>query len=246
MRTGPAPPGRRATTGARRGDELRAPAGLGEQDARSGDEVVRDAAAAVRDPRHRVREVAVEAGEEAEAVLRGQVRPPAGPRPRHRHRARLAAERVARLVHRDVESPLGQLVRGAQPADPSAQHRNRRHVPTLRTPRRVRPPHASPASSASRARPTSVFPFFADAGNLEAITPAVAALPRRHAAPDRDARGHADRVPAASCTALPDQLADADRRVGAGRALRRRADSTVRTRSGTTRTSSRPTATATR
>ena len=57
----------------RGGDELVAPAGLREQDPRGGHEVVGDGAAAVRDAGHRVREVTVEAGEEAEAVLGGQI-----------------------------------------------------------------------------------------------------------------------------------------------------------------------------
>jgi hypothetical protein len=97
---------------------------LREQDARRRYEVVGGRPAAVRDPRHRVGQVAVEAREEAEAVLGRQVGPPAGARSGHRHRARLAAEGVARLVHGDVESALGELVRGAQPAHPAAQDRN--------------------------------------------------------------------------------------------------------------------------
>ena len=51
---------------------------------------------------------------------------------------------------------------------------------------------------------------------------AVAGLRGRHAAADRDARRRADRVPAAAAPAA-DRVADADRGVGARRALRRHA-----------------------
>ena len=62
--------------------------------------------------------------------------------------------------------------------------------------------------------PDAVFPFFADAGNLEAITPGWLGVPDRHPAPDRDARRRADRVPAAAARRAG-LLADADRGVGA-------------------------------
>ena len=62
--------------------------------------------------------------------------------------------------------------------------------------------------------PEAVFPFFADAGNLEAITPGWLGVPDRHPAPDRHARRRADRVPAAPARRAG-LLADADRGVGA-------------------------------
>ena len=94
------------------------------------DEVVVDAVLVclVRRSPHRVRDVVVEAGEEAEAVLAGERPAPAGRGAGDRDAARLAAERLA-LVDRDLEAALGELVRGCQPGHPPAEDR---HGPAVR------------------------------------------------------------------------------------------------------------------
>jgi hypothetical protein len=115
-------------------DHVPAPARLGEQDPARRDEVVQDAlrVARVGDAPHRVGHVAVEAGEEAKAVLGRQFGTTAGARAGHRQAARLAARPVARLVDRDLEAPLGQLVRGRKAGDPAAKHcDDGRHPPTV-------------------------------------------------------------------------------------------------------------------
>ena len=69
--------------------------------------------------------MAVEAGEEAEAVLGRQVAAPAGPRARDGQAARLAPEAVARLVDRHLEPALGQLVRGGETRHAATEDRDR-------------------------------------------------------------------------------------------------------------------------
>ena len=90
------------------------------------DEVVPDAVgvAGERDAPHRVRDVVVEAGEEAEAVLAGQVATAAGGGAGHRDAARLAAERVA-LVDGDVEAALDELVGGGEAGHAAAEDGDR-------------------------------------------------------------------------------------------------------------------------
>ena len=104
-------------------------------------------------------------------MLARQVGAPAGAGAGVRDAARLAARRVALLVDRDGEAALGQLVRGAQPATPppsTATVVMRRRYSVSRA--HVRIPR-TPSRAAAAGRPESIFPFFADAGNLEAITP---------------------------------------------------------------------------
>ena len=88
------------------GDDLVAPAGLREQDPRGAGEVVEHGARAVGDAPHGVRQVLVEAREEAEAVLGREVLAVAGARIRDGQAAGLAAGDVARLEHHDVEAAL--------------------------------------------------------------------------------------------------------------------------------------------
>ena len=106
------------------GDQLVAPAGLREQDPRGAGEVVEHGAGAVGDAPHRVRQVLVEAREEAEAVLGREVLAAAGAGAGHRQAAGLAARDVARLEHHDVEAALGQLVRGGEAGDAAAEDRH--------------------------------------------------------------------------------------------------------------------------
>jgi hypothetical protein len=68
--------------------------------------------------------VAVEAGEEAKAVLGGQVGAPVAARAGHGHAARLAA-RLARLVDGHLEAALGELVGSAQATHATAEDRDR-------------------------------------------------------------------------------------------------------------------------
>src|SRR5439155_1487918 len=84
---------------------LRVPAVAREAHARRHREVVPDAVGVPgeRDPPHRVGDVVIEAREEAEAMLAGQVPPPVARRPGDGDRACLAAERLA-LVDGDVEA----------------------------------------------------------------------------------------------------------------------------------------------
>ena len=103
-------------------DQLVAAAGLGEQDPLGADQAIARGAGAGRDPRHRVRQVAVEAREEAEPVLGGK------PRLRRRVAARLPAGDGALLVDRDREPALGQLVGGAQTGDAAPENRHARHA----------------------------------------------------------------------------------------------------------------------
>ena len=128
-----------------RGDDLVGATGLGEQNPGRADEVVAHGPALERDSPHRVGQVAVEAGEEAKAVLARQVRPAAGARAGHRHAARLAAGSVALLMDGDVEAPLGQLVSSAEARNAAAEDRDRGHAAKLDDgagagqPRRVAP-----------------------------------------------------------------------------------------------------------
>ena len=90
---------------------------------------------------------------------------------RRRVAARLAARQRPLLVDGDLEAALGQLVRGAQAADAAAENRHGgRHGATLRTPS-VFGHHTLTREQRLQGTPDDVFPFFADAGNLEAITP---------------------------------------------------------------------------
>ena len=100
-------------------EQLVAAVGLGQQHALGAHEMAVDA-----DPAHRVGHVAVEAREEAEAVLGGQVAAPVGPRARDGQAARLATEAVARLVDGDREAALGQLVRGGETRHAASEDRD--------------------------------------------------------------------------------------------------------------------------
>jgi hypothetical protein len=77
-----------------------------------------------RDPPHRLREVLVEAEEDPEAVLAGQVRPAASAGIGDRDASRLAAEtgKPVALKNRDGEAAFDQLVRGGETRNPSAEH----------------------------------------------------------------------------------------------------------------------------
>ncbi len=108
--------------------QLVAPVRLGEQDPRRAHEVLEDRRGALGDPPHRVRDVAIEAREEAEAVLGRQVRAAVGAGAGHRQAAGLAAGDVARLEHDDVEPALGQLVRCRQARDAAAEDRHPSHL----------------------------------------------------------------------------------------------------------------------
>jgi len=110
----------------RKRDQLAAPALAGDHHHLRADEVVDHALPAPsRDARHGVGQVAVEAREEAEPVLGGDVGPPIRPRAGEWEAARLAAEPRAALVHAGRESAVDELVRGAQAADAAAEHRDR-------------------------------------------------------------------------------------------------------------------------
>ena len=84
-----------------------------------------------RDPAHRVRQVPVEAREEAEAVLGREVGTAADTRTGHGQAARLAAGDRPALEDHHVEAALGQFVGGGQPGHATAQHRHPRHGRTL-------------------------------------------------------------------------------------------------------------------
>src|SRR5262249_13254051 len=91
--------------------------------ARGGGEVVVNAArvAPERDALHRVGQVAVERREEAEAVLARQVAPPVAPGARDEDAARLATRPGRRLVDRDLEPALGELVGVGEAANAAPQ-----------------------------------------------------------------------------------------------------------------------------
>jgi hypothetical protein len=74
---------------------------------------------------HRVGDVLVEPGEEAEAVLRGKIEAPLRAAACDRQAPCLAAERRVALEHGDPEAPFGKLLRGAESADSAAQDRHR-------------------------------------------------------------------------------------------------------------------------
>ena len=75
-----------------------------------------------RDPAHRVRDVAIEAREEAKAVLAGQITAPVRPRPRHRHAPRFPSGGRAGFEDHDLEIALRELVRRAHPGDPASEN----------------------------------------------------------------------------------------------------------------------------
>ena len=78
------------------------------------------AASGERDASHRVGDVVVEAGEEPEPVLTGQVRPPSDAGAGNGDAAGLAAERLA-FDDRDLEPALDQLVGRRQPSHPATE-----------------------------------------------------------------------------------------------------------------------------
>ena len=139
-----------------------AAAGLREQRTRGVDEVARHAIRTpdIRDPPHRVRQVAVKARKEPKAMLGRQIRSPARTRARNTERARLAAEQLTRLIHAHVKPALDKLVRGAQATDPTAQHGHRgSHRQTLhrcRRPRRTGTSCRADLTPPTRARTTRV------------------------------------------------------------------------------------------
>ena len=107
-----------------RREDHRAPPRHGDLDLGRGDEVAEHAALlpAKGDARHRVREVPVEAGEEAKPVLPGQLAPATRARSRDTDAPRLAAGVGARLDHLDSEAALGELLRSAEAGDAAAEH----------------------------------------------------------------------------------------------------------------------------
>ena len=109
------------------GDELVGAVLAREHHPVGGHQLVEDVMAGPRagDALHRVGQVAVEAREEAEAVLGRQVVAPVGARSAHAVAARLAAEARAALVDGDREAALGQLVRGRQTGDAAPEDRDR-------------------------------------------------------------------------------------------------------------------------
>src|SRR5436305_13333347 len=78
-------------------------------------------AAGERYPAHRVRQVLVQPGDEARAVLAGQRPAASAGRARHTEAACLSAEGPT-LVDGDVEAPLRELVRHGEPRDSAAEH----------------------------------------------------------------------------------------------------------------------------
>ena len=133
------------------GEQLVAALALREQHALGAHEVAVDA-----DPPHRVRDVAVEAGEEAEAVLGRQVAAPVGPRARDGQAARLAA-RGGRASRRRSPRSRARPAR-ARRSDPPRRHPGPRPSPSSpRQPnpytQRVRAITSCAASSGCPARP---------------------------------------------------------------------------------------------
>ena len=107
----------------RAGDQIdRMAAEAGQLAARRVDQVVGDGARRpVRNPAHRVGDVTVEAREEAEPVLAGQILAAVLAGARQREAAGLAAGDGEQLVDLDVEAALDQLVGGAEAGDAAAE-----------------------------------------------------------------------------------------------------------------------------
>ena len=98
------------------------PPGAVQLTARRVDQVVDDRSGGpVWDPAHGVGDVAVEAGEEAEAVFAGQVAAAVLARPGHREAPGLAAWDGKQLVDLDVEAALDQFMGGAEAGDAAAE-----------------------------------------------------------------------------------------------------------------------------
>src|SRR5688572_2555180 len=103
------------------GDVDRPAAEAGERDAGGVDQIVGHSAVAARNPAHRVGDVAVEAGEEAEAVFARKVRPAVRTGAGNAEAPGLAAGNRQQLVDLDVELTLDQFMRSAEPGDPAAE-----------------------------------------------------------------------------------------------------------------------------
>jgi hypothetical protein len=103
--------------------QVRAARAAGEQRLGAAAEVAPDAVgvAGEGDAAHGVRQVPVEAGEEAEAVLAGKGFAAAGGRAREVHRAGLASEGVVVLVDGDGVAAFGEFMGGAQTGDPASE-----------------------------------------------------------------------------------------------------------------------------
>ena len=77
---------------------------------------------AVGDAAHRVREMLVEAGEEAKPVLAWQRQAPVSGRAGYREAPSLPPERVSRLEDAHTEAALAELMSRAQSRHPATKH----------------------------------------------------------------------------------------------------------------------------
>jgi hypothetical protein len=103
------------------GDEQLALPLPGDLRLRGVNQVVKDRRPVVGDASHRVRDVAVEPREEAEAVLAGEVRAPVRAGVGHPQAAGLPARLGVHFVNDDLEPALGELVGGGHAGDAAAQ-----------------------------------------------------------------------------------------------------------------------------